>query len=148
MEPAPEDASAAMNNTQIPAQTDLLSRMKRSWRIPERPFTSNVPLIGPLIVFFRRQLNRIAIRWYVPMLLEHQYRFNKQILELAEIQARQADLITDRGLSIATLAEELARLKVRVMDLEEQVQTLSHRATDESAASHTARKGYPGDDTR
>ena len=101
------------------SETDLLARMKRSWRMAERSFTSNVPVIGPLIVLIRRWVNRIAVRWYVPMLLEHQHRFNKQVVELAEIQARQGDLICDRGLSVAALAEEVARLTMRVAELEE-----------------------------
>jgi uncharacterized coiled-coil protein SlyX len=135
-------------------ETELVTRMERAWQVTERPFTSQVPILGPLIVFVREQWNRIATRWYVLGLLEQQNRYNQLILELAHqvadiregiedrdqrIQARfemldqliaqQADLISDRGLSIAALAEGASHLSARVEDLVERVEAAPPEAT-------------------
>ncbi|MGD8967673.1 MAG: hypothetical protein PVI07_09215 [Anaerolineae bacterium] len=137
---------------------DLFTRMEDAWQVVERPFTSDVPIIGPLIVFVRERWNRVAAKWYVLKLQEQQNRFNWLVLELArqvaEIQAgmedrdrrvqagmedrdrriqarfemldqligQQADLIADRGLSIAGLAEGVSRLGMRVEGLEERIE--------------------------
>jgi hypothetical protein len=148
---------------------DLLTRMELAWQVVERPFTSDIPIIGPLIAFVRERWNRVAAKWYVLKLQEQQNRFNWLVLELArqvaEIQAgmedrdrrvqagmedrdrrvqagmedrdrriqarfemldqligQQADLIADRGLSIAGLAEGVSRLGMRVEGLEERIE--------------------------
>ena len=119
MGPESDETLAEKNPPVVSAEVDLLTRMKRSWRVSERPFTSNVPVVGPLIVFIRERWNRVAARWYVLKLLQQQNRFNSMVVEMAEIQARQGDLICDRGLSISALAEGLSRLNARVAELEE-----------------------------
>jgi archaellum component FlaC len=57
--------------------------MEDAWQVVERPFTSDVPIIGPLIVFVRERWNRFAAKWYVLKVQEQQNRFNWLILELA-----------------------------------------------------------------
>jgi hypothetical protein len=44
--------------------------------IREQPFQSNVPVVGPLISWFRAAWNSIATRWYVSSLLQQQNEFN------------------------------------------------------------------------
>jgi hypothetical protein len=155
-----EQDSAAADGGQagMSDHEDLFTRMEDAWQVVERPFTSDVPIIGPLIVFVRERWNRVAAKWYVLKLQEQQNRFNWLVLELArqvaEIQAgmedrdrrvqagmedrdrriqarfemldqligQQADLIADRGLSIAGLAEGVSRLGMRVEGLEERIE--------------------------
>ena len=178
MEPEQGGTLARMDRSEVLAEADLLTRMGDAWQVTERPFTSKVPVLGPLIVFIRERWNRVATKWYMRGLLEQQNRFNELVLELArrvsDIQAgiedrdrriqvglgdrdrriqaglgdrdrriqahfemlnqlitQQADLVSDRGLSIAALAESVSRLSVHVADLEELVETTLPEAMEE-----------------
>jgi hypothetical protein len=111
---------------------DLITRMEQAWQVTERPFVSKFPVLGPLIAWFRERWNRVSTRWYVLALLEQQNHFNRLLLELAyqvhaiqrnmlmidHLIAQQADLIADRGLSIAALAEGMAHLNEQVIALQ------------------------------
>ena len=48
------------------------------WQVEERPFASNSPWFGSLIVRFRTLWNSIATRWYVLPLLTQQNDVNRQ----------------------------------------------------------------------
>ncbi len=58
-----------------------------------QPFRSGVPVIGPLIVAFRTQWNRVATEWYLRPILSQQTRFNATATEALRqaIDARQQD---------------------------------------------------------
>jgi len=46
----------------------------------EHPFHSNVPLLGPLIAWFRECWNSVSTRWYVRALIEQQNAFNAAVV--------------------------------------------------------------------
>lgn len=91
------------------APPDLLPE---SARLQAQPFTSDVPLIGPLIVWFRTTWNNIAARWYVQTIVEQQNIFNQ--LLVSQIQILETRLIEQDRLQtelIHQLAELTAMLK-------------------------------------
>jgi hypothetical protein len=97
-------------------QPDAWSTLARASRVGSQPFTSSIPLIGPLIAFVRQAWYNVAARWQDQLLFEQQNRFNQQV---HEILVRQQQAIEDlasqfheRGLESGILAEELARLKL------------------------------------
>lgn len=51
-----------------------LARINAHWGI-----TSELPLIGPLVVLVRRSI-RIGLRWYINPLAEQQTRFNEAVV--------------------------------------------------------------------
>lgn len=57
-------------------ETKLNQSLAEKWQVQERPFTSNAPLIGPLIVRLRRFWNNLSTTWYVRPLLQQQNEFN------------------------------------------------------------------------
>lgn len=52
--------------------------------VQERPFTSTLPVIGPLVARFRDLFNRISTKWYVQPLLEQQVRFNAAVVNVLQ----------------------------------------------------------------
>ena len=75
-------------------------------QVQERPFTSNTPLIGSLIVRFRTFWNSIAAKWYIRPLLQQQNSFNR----LTVSQLREHDqwfMMQDR--EISDMAHDLAQ---------------------------------------
>jgi GT2 family glycosyltransferase len=64
-----------------------LDELHHSWQPSPRPFTSEVAVMGPLIVAFREFVNNLATRWYVQALIEQQVAFNAGVTRLLSAQA-------------------------------------------------------------
>lgn len=125
---------------------ELQRRLYEEWRIEERPFHSNVPLIGPLIAAFRSAWNSVAAKWYVRHLFEQQQAYNQltrqllielirttQTLTLAD--RRQGRLLGDRELSIAALAEQVARLETMLWEMDDRLSALEGADSEATEAT-------------
>ncbi len=77
------------------------------WEVKERPFTSSVPVLGPLFARFRQAWNSVAARWYVRGLLVQQLEINRRLVFTVEMNNR---LISDLNRDIVLLHREVARL--------------------------------------
>ncbi|NMC02920.1 MAG: hypothetical protein GYA30_11175 [Chloroflexi bacterium] len=113
------------------------------WVVFERPFHSDKPLIGGIIIWFRQLWNSVATQWYVRPLLEQQNEINRQlVLELARVREEvsevseevsveqtiasaldqeQADLRRQTTEMLLSLTEELHELRRRVEQLEQRL---------------------------
>jgi O-antigen chain-terminating methyltransferase len=99
-----------------------LSELESHWMIREQPFTSHVPVVGPLIVAVRNLWNWMSTKWYVQPLLHQQLEFNalaaRAFLEMsAEHQVlaervRQLEKVsTEQGKEIRLLREQIKSLQ-------------------------------------
>jgi GT2 family glycosyltransferase len=87
------------------------------WEVKERPFTSDKPIIGLLIVRLRELWNWMSTKWYVRGLLEQQNRFNYRILQrLSELETHVLDFNADR--ESTALARDMGELRIRLTALE------------------------------
>ncbi len=79
--------------------------------LQETEFRSRAPVVGPLIVRFRRLWNWMSTRWYVLPIIRQQSDVNAQtallLLEMAQLQEQSA--------------RRIARLEQKVADLEAQL---------------------------
>jgi len=106
------------------------------WVVFERPFHSDKPLIGGIIIWLRQLWNSVATQWYVRPLLEQQNEINRQlVLELARVREEvsveqaiasaldqeQADLRRQTTETLLSLTEELHELRRRVEQLEQRL---------------------------
>lgn len=62
----------------------------------EHPFTSSVPLFGPVIVAFRRTWNWLSTRWYVLPIMQQQAELNRQMLLTLDELVQRHELDTQR----------------------------------------------------
>lgn len=92
----------------------LLAELEARWLVREVPFTSNVPVIGPVIVAVRKAWNWMSAKWYVRAILEQQVTFNALIVRV----------LVDTTTSNEILATSLADLQTRCNELEAQLQLL------------------------
>jgi hypothetical protein len=78
-----------------------LAELSARWVVREVPFTSRVPVLGPLIVTVRNLWNWMSTKWYVQPILQQLVGFNALVVRaFNEMDAeRQA------------LAEEVRQLK-------------------------------------
>lgn len=92
---------------------DHLSRLAT---LHEQPFTSDVPLIGGLIAWFRTAWNSVSTKWYTRPLVAQQTAFNQTVAGILEEQARAA----------AANEAVLHELDRRLLALDREQMQLSH----------------------
>jgi len=104
---------------------DIIPRLRSRQQIAERPFCSDMPVVGGLIVRFRRLWNSISTLWYVRPLIQQQNEFNAALVQafeehLSELDARFTELderLVDLDQDQVALARNLAELQYRVIQL-------------------------------
>ena len=57
-----------------------VKELRERWEIKPQPFRSHTPIVGPLIVLFRRLWNNVSTRWYVDPILQQQVEFNGSVM--------------------------------------------------------------------
>lgn len=103
-------------------------RGKDKWEVREKPFTSSVPIFGPIIVGIRNAWSSVAAKWYVRPILEQQNAYNRLFAEmidhfniqLVENDRENSEIIHD----IAELTAMLAKLNRSLQSLEERLSRL------------------------
>ena len=111
------------------------SYLQQLARIEERPFTSQTPLVGPLIVKLRTWWNNIATKWYVRDLLAQQNEFNKQLVQIVDQQAQWL-ILQDHEKT--ELTREVARLTTQITTLNQQLQTVESRLNALEHSAHSS----------
>lgn len=124
-----------------------LARLRESSHVLERPFTSGMPVIGPVIARFRAAWNWVSTKWYVRQLLQQQNQINAEIVELnvrlvdyvAELQqklaelGRQAQEVEQMAIHAdrkgVELTQYLAQLNMQVRKIEGRTEAISSDIT-------------------
>lgn len=120
----------------IPGAQDGPDRLtEAAWQVQERPFTSRVPIVGPLVARFREMWNSVSAKWYVRPMLEQQNEINRIAQErLAALQeillCLDRETVDARRLqaeAMLGLQAEADRLRERISRLERELSELSDR---------------------
>ena len=85
-------SSDALNEGKFVRWSESDTLLQTKSYVVEQPFTSSVPVIGPLLVRFRTFWNNIATTWYVRPLTQQQNEYNYQVLE----RLTRAACVSDR----------------------------------------------------
>jgi hypothetical protein len=103
-----------------------LARLRELARLEERPFSSRVPLLGPLIAAFRTAWNDVSTRWYVRPLADQQSRFNSAVIEDLEALHRGMEDTTALRGEIEALRLELTQLRAWLIEQDRDQTQLRH----------------------
>ena len=95
-------------------QEELMARRM----LHEPTFSSDKPVIGPLIAAFREAWNNVSTKWYVRLILQQQVAFNTLAAGLLEDLGNQAQA---NASDAALLARELAAMHRRFEELAAEV---------------------------
>ena len=102
--------------------------------IVEQPFSSAVPLFGPLIVWFRTMWNDVATKWYVRPMLNQQNDFNRLAVEsIREIETYSYEFSLDQERELSHLRHDLAALQLQLSQLKRHLTELDDRLKDVDA---------------
>jgi GT2 family glycosyltransferase len=141
-EPPPlQEVPQNMNNEPTyPAST--LQQLRMNQQVQEQPFRSRVPLLGPVIAWFRKRWNDVSTTWYVRPLIAQQNRFNAAVVDqltdqnavsdrreaqMEELGMRLRDheaWLIERDKEQAGYVRDLAELTVQIVQLNHQLQEL------------------------
>ena len=96
---------------------DLIAELEARQTICERPFRSDVPIVGPLIAWFRTAWNSVSTRWFVLPLLQQQNEFNALMVAYLRRLERALD-------------ERLRMLDERLVDLDRDQTSLTRNVAE------------------
>jgi len=102
--------------------------LKDKGQLTERPFESNTPLIGPLIVGFRSFWNSVAAMWYVRPLIQQPTEFNLLTVQWIDDFASQIyGQVINQDREQTHLMHETAALAVNLSHLNRILQSMDER---------------------
>jgi hypothetical protein len=99
--------------------------LQEKGQLKERPFSSSVPLLGPLIVRFRSLWNSVAAKWYVRPLIQQQNEFNALLVQrLGDLEEQIVPQIIEQDREQTRLGRETAELGLQIAQLNRLLQAL------------------------
>jgi hypothetical protein len=93
-------------------------------QIKERPFTSQVPLLGGVIAWFRDTWNSVSTKWYVRPLVQQQNEYNRLLAQW--IQDYDTRLIEQDRVQVQ-LAHDAAELTAMIIQMNHLLQSIDQR---------------------
>lgn len=121
-----------------PDPTTEYDHLRRLATLHEVPFTSDVPVVGGLIVWFRNAWNSVATKWYIRPLAAQQTTFNETVIE--KLAADRQSIRDDLAQVLAQTEQTSSILDERLVAQDrEQVQAVHDLG--ELAAQLTALRG-------
>lgn len=116
-----------------------LSQLWDKHELHPEPFTSSVPVVGPVIVWFRRLWNNVATRWYLAPIIRQQNQFNAELIHALRQQRKRYDA------ALSAIEERLVELDQRLIELDrDQVETVRTMAEVQYRFVRHARGAEPG----
>lgn len=93
-----------------------ITQLQRKASLTPRPLTSNMPVIGRAIAWFRNAWNSVSTRWYIAPLVQQQNEFNHGVID--ELRAVRSDLHSLRSElgTIVDAQQELRQLLDEISD--------------------------------
>jgi hypothetical protein len=114
-------------------------REERDWllekgKVVEQPFSSGIPVVGPLIVWFRTMWNSMAAKWYVRPMLDQQNDFNRLAVErLREFESFSYEFSLEQERELNRLRHDKAALQLQLTQLNRRLAELAKQLEDEDA---------------
>lgn len=68
-----------------PAEVERFGHLLGKYQLIPHPFRSSVPVIGPVIAWFRTVWNSVSTRWYLAPLLQQQSEYNHSVVRELQI---------------------------------------------------------------
>lgn len=106
----------------------ILDPLREAAQVRERPFTSQLPLIGTLIARFRQAWNSVSTRWYVQDIVRQQNEFNHLLVnQLQEFNQQLIEQDHQQALTVQQTAElttQLVRMNRLLQSIEQRLARL------------------------
>lgn len=102
-------------------------RRQERWQLKEIPFTSSVPVVGPIIIAIRNLWNSVAAKWYVRPIIEQQNDYNRLFAELVDHLNNQQ---VEEDREISDISHDLAELEAMIGTIHRSLHSLDERLSE------------------
>jgi GT2 family glycosyltransferase len=118
------EVAAGLLELQASAADLLAGEDPLQWEVVERPFTSTLPLIGPLVAHFRTAWNNVSTKWYVRGLLQQQNSINRQLVTRLQFMDER---LVEQDQAHSQLVYDVAELSAQLVQMNRLLQSLDER---------------------
>jgi septal ring factor EnvC (AmiA/AmiB activator) len=97
-----------------------------NWEVHDKSLTSDFPLIGPLVAWFRNSVNSISTKWYMRSILDQQNQLNRRLSE----QAAQLQLqLSDQDHELSIMAHDMAEITNQLIQMNQMLSAIETKMT-------------------
>jgi hypothetical protein len=109
-------------------EVNNLEWLQEKGRLREQPFTSNLPLFGPLVVWLRTAWNNVAAKWVLRSLMQQQNEFNNLVVrQIAGFEEQIAAQVITQDREQTALTRDIGELGVQVQQMLRLLQDIDGR---------------------
>jgi Mg2+ and Co2+ transporter CorA len=102
--------------------------LEEKGRLEEQPFTSSVPLFGPLIVWIRSAWNGVAAKWVVRQIMQQQNDFNALIVQqMNNFESQILEQVIEQDREQTALIREMGELSVQLNQMNRLLEAIDGR---------------------
>lgn len=117
-------------------EQNYMAWLQEKGQIKERPFTSNVPLLGPLIVRFRSAWHSMAAKWVMRPLIQQQNEFNAMLVQqMSEFENQIMTQVIEQDREQTALIREMAELDIQLKQMIRLLEDINGRLEESSGSS-------------
>ena len=97
-------------------------------RLEEQPFSSSVPLFGPLIVWFRTTWNSVAAKWVIRPIIQQQNEFNALLVQqLRSFESQVFAQVVEQDREQTALMRDLGELNLQLNQMVHMLEAIDER---------------------
>ena len=109
-------------------EQNRMAWLQEKGRLEERPFSSSVPLFGPLIVWIRRAWNSVAAKWVIRPLIRQQNEFNALIVQqMSNFESQIFEQVIEQDREQTVLIREMGELNVQLNQMNRVLEAIDER---------------------
>ncbi len=102
--------------------------LREKGHLQEQPFTSKVPLFGPLIVWFRTMWNSVAAKWIIRRLIQQQNAFNALVVQqISTFEKQVVEQVIEQDREQTALIREMGELTLQVRQINRSLAAIEER---------------------
>ena len=100
---------------------------EKGW-LEEQPFTSSVPLFGPLIVWIRSAWNSVAAKWVIRPVIQQQNEFNDLIVQqMSSFESQVFEQVIEQDREQTVLIREMGELSLQLNQMIRMLEVIDGR---------------------
>ncbi len=109
-------------------EQNRLTWLQEKGRLEEQPFTSSVPLFGPLIVWIRSAWNSVAAKWVIRPVIQQQNEFNALIVQqLSSFESQMFEQVIEQDREQTVLIREMGELSLQLNQMIRMLEAIDGR---------------------
>lgn len=105
-----------------------LAWLQEKGHLQEQPFTSSVPLLGPLIAWFRSAWNSVAAKWVIRPVIQQQNEFNRLVVQqISTFEEQIMEQVIEQDREQTALIHEMGEISLQIRQMNRLLAAIDQR---------------------